>query len=126
MRSTQKNGLLVVSVALVLGLALGITAHAENDTAQSRVGLVGLNVSDLDRAVDFYTNVIGMKEVRRYGDGFGRIGIFVTDAQTIVENVSASGGEVIREPHTFEDTGAVLAFVKDPFGYAIEIIQQPR
>lgn len=119
-----------------------------------------LRVGELDRSIDFYTRVLGMKLLRRkdYPDGkftlafvgydtedktavleltcnwgvdsyelgnaYGHIAIEVDDAYAACTAVKASGGTVTREAGPMKHGSTVIAFVQDPDGYKIELIQQ--
>jgi lactoylglutathione lyase len=118
-----------------------------------------LRVGDLDRSIDFYTNVLGMRVLRRtdrpdqrytlafvgYGDertnavleltynygvssydvgsGYGHVAIGVPDAAAACAAVRAKGGSVTREAGPVKGGTTVIAFVQDPDGYKIELIQ---
>lgn len=56
------------------------------------------------------------------GDAYGHIGMEVDDCVQACAYLSAHGGTVTREPKTMP-SGTVIAFVTDPEGYAIELIQ---
>jgi lactoylglutathione lyase len=119
-----------------------------------------IRVGDLDRSLKFYTDVLGMKELRRrdvpegkytlafvgYGDessnavieltynygvekyelgnGFGHLAIGVPDIRAAVEKVRAAGGKVTREPGPVKFGTTVIAFIEDPDGYKIELIER--
>jgi len=121
-----------------------------------------LRVGDMQRSIDFYTQVMGMQLLRTtdrpeqqyslafvgYGDekenavleltynygvdkydlggGFGHIAIAVDDAYAACEKIRASGGNVTREPGPVKGGTTVIAFVTDPDGYKIELIQTRR
>jgi lactoylglutathione lyase len=118
-----------------------------------------LRVGDLQRAIDFYTKVLGMQLLRttdrpeqkyslafvgygpesehavleltynygvdRYemGGAFGHVAIAVDDAYAACERIKAAGGNVTREPGPVKGGTTVIAFVTDPDGYKIELIQ---
>ena len=119
-----------------------------------------LRVGNLDRAVAFYTNVLGMKLLRtsdnpeykytlaflgygsnpehaeleltynygveqyEMGTAYGHIAIGVEDAYKTCEQVKASGGNVTREAGPVKGGSTVIAFVQDPDGYKIELIER--
>ena len=118
-----------------------------------------LRVGDLARSIDFYTNVLGMKLLRktdrpdqrytlafvgygderehavleltynygvdRYdlGDAYGHIAIAVPNAKAACDAVRAQGGQVTREAGPVKGGTTVIAFVQDPDGYKIELIE---
>jgi lactoylglutathione lyase len=119
-----------------------------------------IRVGDLDRSIKFYTDVLGMKLLRRkdYPDGkftlafvgygpetehavveltynwgtdkydlgnaFGHIALEVDDAYKACEDIKQRGGKVTREAGPMKHGSTVIAFVEDPNGYKIELIQR--
>jgi lactoylglutathione lyase len=119
-----------------------------------------IRVGDLDRSVDFYTRLLGMKELRRrdvpegkytlafvgYGDesenavieltynygvekydlgtGFGHLAIGVPDVYATCEALRKAGAKITREPGPLKFGTTVIAFVEDPDGYKIELIER--
>jgi lactoylglutathione lyase len=57
------------------------------------------------------------------GNGFGHIAIAVDDIYQVCEEIKSSGGVISREPGPMKHGSTVIAFVKDPDGYAIELIE---
>jgi lactoylglutathione lyase len=66
--------------------------------------------------------------VDRYdmGSGFGHIAIEVPDAAAACAAVRAKGGAVTRDAGPVKGGTTVIAFVQDPDGYKIELIEQPH
>jgi lactoylglutathione lyase len=119
-----------------------------------------IRVGDLDRSIKFYTDVLGMKLLRRkdYADGkftlafvgygpetehavveltynwgtdkydlgnaFGHIALEVDDAYKACDDIKKRGGKVTREAGPMKHGSTVIAFVEDPDGYKIELIQR--
>ncbi|MEL6229553.1 MAG: lactoylglutathione lyase [Cyanobacteria bacterium J06636_28] len=57
------------------------------------------------------------------GEGYGHIALGVDDIYTTCEAIKARGGEVVREPGPMKHGSTVIAFVSDPDGYKVELIQ---
>jgi lactoylglutathione lyase len=58
------------------------------------------------------------------GTAFGHIAIGVPDVYAACDRIRASGGNVTREPGPVKGGSTVIAFVTDPDGYKIELIQR--
>lgn len=118
-----------------------------------------LRVGDLQRSIDFYTQVIGMRLLRTsdnpeyqytlaflgfgsnpdhaeleltynygtthydMGTAYGHLAIGVPDAAAAVERIRAAGGTITREAGPVKGGTTVIAFVQDPDGYKIELIE---
>lgn len=119
-----------------------------------------LRVGDLERSLQFYTEVLGMRLLRRHdypegkftlafvgygpetentvleltynwgvgrydlGSGFGHVAVEVDDIRAAVEQIRSNGGNVIREAGPMQHGTTVIAFVEDPDGYRVELIQK--
>ena len=119
-----------------------------------------LRVGNLQRSIDFYTQVLGMQLLRtsenpdhkytlafvgyggnpeqaeieltynwgidsyEIGTAFGHMAIGVSDAYGACEKIRAAGGQVSREAGPVKGGTTVIAFVTDPDGYKIELIQR--
>jgi lactoylglutathione lyase len=119
-----------------------------------------LRVGDLQRSIDFYTRVLGMKLLRtterpeqKYslafvgygtnpdhaeleltynhgvssydlGTAYGHIALGVPDVAGACERIRAAGGKVTREAGPVQGGSTIIAFVQDPDGYKIELIQR--
>jgi lactoylglutathione lyase len=58
------------------------------------------------------------------GTAYGHVAIAVPDAYKACEEVKKRGGSVTREPGPVKGGTTVIAFVQDPDGYKIELIQR--
>lgn len=58
------------------------------------------------------------------GNGYGHIAIEVEDAYDACARIKAKGGLVVREAGPMKHGTTVIAFVEDPDGYKIELIQR--
>ncbi len=57
------------------------------------------------------------------GDGYGHIALGVDDIYATCTGIAAKGGRVVREPGPMKHGSTVIAFVEDPDGYKVELIQ---
>jgi lactoylglutathione lyase len=57
------------------------------------------------------------------GDAYGHIAIGVDDIYQTCDQIKAQGGKVVREPGPMKHGSTVIAFVEDPNGYKVELIQ---
>jgi lactoylglutathione lyase len=120
-----------------------------------------LRVGDMQRSVDFYTRILGMRVLRTrdvpeykysltflaFGNGnadggaeleltynygvtsyeqgtaFGHLALGVPDVAGACQRIKEAGGKVTREAGPVKGGTTVIAFVEDPDGYKIELIQ---
>jgi lactoylglutathione lyase len=64
-------------------------------------------------------------DTRHYelGTGFGHVALGVEDVYATCDRLRAKGAKVVREPGPMKHGGSVIAFIEDPDGYRIELIQ---
>lgn len=118
-----------------------------------------LRVGNLEKSLEFYCDVLGMKLLRKkdypggeftlafvgygaesdtavleltynwgkekyeLGDAYGHIAIGVDDIYATCEAIAQQGGKVTRQPGPMKHGSTVIAFVEDPDGYKVELIQ---
>ncbi|MBN4080239.1 lactoylglutathione lyase [Beggiatoa alba] len=58
------------------------------------------------------------------GNGFGHLAIEVDDVFTACEQIKKQGGDIIREAGPMNAGTTIIAFVKDPDGYEIELLNK--
>jgi lactoylglutathione lyase len=63
------------------------------------------------------------KETYDLGDAYGHIALGVEDIYGTCEAIRAQGGKISREPGPMKHGSTVIAFVEDPDGYKVELIQ---
>jgi lactoylglutathione lyase len=59
------------------------------------------------------------------GSAFGHVALGMPDIRAVCDKVRAGGGTVTREPGPVKGGDTVIAFIEDPDGYKIELIEQP-
>jgi lactoylglutathione lyase len=80
-----------------------------------------------DEATDSVVELTYNWDTHQYdiGNGFGHLAIGVTDIYKTCEALRAQGVKVVREPGQMKHGGSIIAFIEDPNGYRIELIQRP-
>lgn len=58
------------------------------------------------------------------GNGFGHVALEVEDIHATCDSIKKAGGKVTREPGPMKHGTTVIAFVEDPDGYKIELIEK--
>ena len=66
------------------------------------------------------------KDSYNLGDAYGHIAIGVDDVYDACERIRAAGGKIVREAGPMHGSGRVLAFVADPDGYKIELLEDNK
>lgn len=122
-----------------------------------------IRVGDLDRSIEFYTQVLGMKLLRKsvneeykytlafvgygeekdghsvieltynwgvddyeMGNAFGHLAVAFPDIYQACDTIRAAGGKITREPGPVLGGSTHIAFVEDPDGYKVELIQRDQ
>ena len=66
-------------------------------------------------------------DTERYdlGDGYGHIALGVQDIQATCAGIADRGGRLVREPGPMKHGSTLIAFLEDPDGYKVELIELP-
>ena len=104
----------------VLGMTL--LRKSENSEYKYTLAFVGYG-DEKDEAVIELTHNWGVSEYE-LGNAYGHIAIGVPDAYAACDKIKAAGGNVTREAGPVKGGSTVIAFVTDPDGYKIELIQR--
>src|SRR5262245_51812010 len=103
---------------------LGMKLLRTTDRPEQKYSLafVGYDSEDRSAVIELTYNY----GVERYdlGSAYGHIAIGVPDVKGACDRVRGSGGKVTREPGPVKGGTSVIAFVEDPDGYKIELIQR--
>ena len=103
----------------VLGMQL--LRKSDNTEYKYTLAFVGYG-AEQDNAVLELTYNWGVSEYD-LGDAYGHIALQVDDIYQAAEAIRDGGGVISREPGPVKGGQTVIAFVRDPDGYAIELIQ---
>lgn len=103
---------------------LGMKVLRERDYPDGKFTLCFLGYGDeSDNTVLELTYNHGRSEYT-IGDAYGHIAIGTSDIKAACEKVRALGYKVTREPGPMKHGTTVIAFVEDPTGYKIELIER--
>ncbi|WP_374631459.1 lactoylglutathione lyase [Ferrovibrio sp.] len=79
---------------------------------------------ETDSTVIELTHNWGQKEPYSIGSGYGHIAIGVPDIYGLCEKLGAAGVKIPRPPGPMKHGGSVIAFLEDPDGYKVELIER--
>jgi lactoylglutathione lyase len=102
-------------------LGMQLLRKKDYPTGEFTLAFVGYG-DEADHAVIELTYNWGVEHYD-LGNAFGHIAISVDDIYGTCEKIKAKGGKVTREPGPMKHGQTVIAFVEDPSGYKIELIQ---
>ena len=105
------------------GLGMKLLRRTDYPSGEFTLAFVGYG-EEKDNTVIELTHNWGKKEYA-LGDAFGHIAIGTDDIRAAVERLRGLGGKVTREPGPMKHGTTVIAFVEDPNGYKIELIERP-
>ena len=103
---------------------LGMRLLRRSDNAQYRYTLAFLGYSDDPDATVLELTYNWGCDHYDLGTAFGHLAIGCPDIAATCEAIRAKGGKVVREPGPVKGGATVIAFVEDPDGYAIELIER--
>lgn len=104
--------------------ALGMTLMRQHDYPEGRFTLAFLGYGDEGSSAVIELTHNWDTAGYDLGNGFGHIAIGSEDIAGACDRVREYGGEVTREPGPMKHGTTVIAFAKDPDGYAIEFIER--
>jgi lactoylglutathione lyase len=105
---------------------LGMTLLRRRDYEEGRFTLAFVGYGDEEHNTVLELTHNWDTESYELGNAYGHIAIAVDDAYQACEEIKARGGKVVREAGPMKGGVTVIAFVEDPDGYKIELIQQDQ
>ena len=112
------------SLAFYTGL-LGMRLLRKKDYPDGKFTLafVGYGEEDTNAVIEL-THNWGREEPYEIGTGFGHVALGVPDVYGTCEQLQKAGAKITRAPGPMKFGGSVIAFIEDPDGYKIELIQK--
>ena len=112
------------SIAFYTG-HLGMTLLRRKDYPTGEFTLVFVGYGDEEsNAVIELTHNWGQKEPYQLGTAFGHLAVGVPDIYGTCERLAKDGVKIPRPPGPMKHGGSVIAFIEDPDGYKIELIEK--
>lgn len=104
-------------------LGMNLLRTTERPEQKYSLAFVGFGRGNLDGQSEIELTCNHGVESYQLGDAYGHIAIRVPDAYAACEKIKSAGGNVTREAGPVLGGDTVIAFVTDPDGYKIELIQ---
>lgn len=104
-------------------LGMNLLRTTERPEQKYSLAFVGFGRGNLDGQSEIELTYNHGVESYQMGDAYGHIAISVSDAYATCEKITAAGGNVTRAAGPVMGGDTVIAFVTDPDGYKIELIQ---
>ncbi len=112
-----------LDAALAFYGALGMKEMRRSELEKGKATLVFIAPPEGNFAIELVYNW-GKDDGYPGGDRFGHFAFDVEDIDAVLPGIVAAGGTVQREPYLLEGTGPRIAFVADPDGNSVELIQR--
>ena len=104
---------------------LGMNLLRRTDYPEGEFTLAFVGYGDeKDNTVIELTHNWGQDENYELGSGFGHLAVAVPDIYGVCDQMKAEGVTVSREPGPMKHGTTVIAFIEDPDGYKIELIER--
>ena len=105
---------------------LGMNLLRKKDYPHGKFTLafVGYGSEKENAVIELTYNWDKKSEDYELGDKYGHIAIGVKDIHLICQGLENNGCKIITKPKTMKNSTTVLAFIEDPDGYKIELIER--
>ena len=101
---------------------MGMTVLRRGEMPEERRRNASVGYGAEDETAVLELTAYQSRETYNAGDAFGHLAVGFADVVAVCAAISAAGGAVSRQPFVIA-SGRIIAFVTDPDGYAIELIQ---
>ncbi len=109
--------------ALVFYEALGLKMQRTTELSKGRATLAFITPPEENFAIELVYNW-GKDDAYEGGERFGHFAFEVESIDALLPALTTAGGTVLREPYLLEGTGPKIAFVADPDGNQVELIER--
>lgn len=105
-------------------LGMNLLRTTERPEQKYSLAFVGYGKGNSDGQAEIELTYNHDVQTYELGTAYGHIAIGVPDAYVACDNIKAAGGKLTREPGPVAGGNTIIAFVMDPDGYKIELIQR--
>jgi lactoylglutathione lyase len=104
-------------------LGMNLLRRSEFPDGKFTLAFVGYGDEDAHTVIEL-THNWDREEPYEIGTGFGHIALGVPDIYKACEGLSANGAKITRPPGPMKHGASVIAFIEDPDGYKIELVER--
>ena len=104
-------------------LGMRLLRRKDYPSGEFTLAFVGYGDEDSNSVIEL-THNWGQKEPYTLGSGFGHLAVSVPDIYGTCERLAKEGVRIPRPPGPMKHGGSVIAFIEDPDGYKIELVER--
>jgi lactoylglutathione lyase len=104
-------------------LGMNLLRRQDFETGRFTLAFVGYGLEESDPVIELTFNW-DQEVAYDIGTGYGHIALGVPDIYSTCRQLRESGARIIREPGPMKHGKTVIAFIEDPDGYQLELIER--
>lgn len=104
-------------------LGMKLLRKKDYPSGEFTLAFVGYGDEETDAVIEL-THNWGQEEAYELGTGFGHLAVGVPDVYATCDKLAQAGVKIPRPPGPMKHGGSVIAFIEDPDGYKIELIER--
>ena len=104
-------------------LGMNLLRRQDFETGRFTLAFVGYGLEESDPVIELTFNW-DQEIAYDIGTGYGHIALGVSDIYSTCRQLRESGARIIREPGPMKHGKTVIAFIEDPDGYQLELIER--
>ena len=104
-------------------LGMNLLRRQDFETGRFTLAFVGYGLEESDAVIELTFNW-DQEVAYDIGTGYGHIALGVPDIYSTCHQLRESGAKIIREPGPMKHGTTVIAFIEDPDGYQLELIER--
>lgn len=105
-------------------LGMQLVRRQDYPTGRFTLAFLGYGTEDASTVLEL-THNWDQTEPYALGTAWGHIAIAVPDIHTVCADMAEAGVNIVRAPGPMKHSATLIAFIEDPDGYKIELIQRP-